>query len=222
MSAFLEQMEKLDQFVKGQNVFEDTSRELRKNAVSVIQIRETLLSHEESYSTSLFSLISEWNFSFRERLNIYSTPKLNMVTSVEKLIDGSFLLTDPSRRLLLEGFLDKRSVKTGRRKRYRFYLFSDVLLYALKSDGQHYNIREEFPLHHVKVVDWFPPATPNKIDRATTFQVYHPRKSFHVICESREEKQTWIHAIRGAIQAEFERKASVEACRAAVVDHRYG
>lgn len=90
--------------------------------------------------------IQEWMESLQSSLLVDVKNRYKMTENVDLLIDGDFLLEDPSRFFLRSGNLLKKSGRTGRLKDYRFFLFSDVLLYAKsEKDGQNnrYKIHEE-------------------------------------------------------------------------------
>jgi PH domain len=139
--------------------------------------------------------------------------KVGMAAAITEIIDGSFLLQDPTRSYVRSGNLIKKSGRTGRQTEYRFYLFSDVLLYASKNNDNSYKIHEELPLHLMKIVDWFLPLSSNK---HCMFEVHHPRKRFQVICSTHEERKAWVDDIRTAITNEMDRKMKVEAARLSI------
>jgi hypothetical protein len=134
--------------------------------------------------------------------------------AVEKLQHGEHLLNDPGRLFIRQGNLLKRANRSGRCVEYRFFLFSDMLIYAKKIGGSsQYHIHEELPLILMKVVDWFPPDLKKESKRA--FQIFHPRKNLLVLCASKEERASWVNAIRTAVDQELERKVAIEAARMA-------
>ena len=64
-----------------------------------------------------------------------------------RIRNGDILLNDPSRIFVREGDLIKRHQLAGRSSTYRFFLFSDVLVYAHKSPAQgDYKVHEEVSL----------------------------------------------------------------------------
>lgn len=114
--------------------------------------------------------------------------KLGMKAAVRQLQNGDYLMNDPTRVFLRQGDLLKRANRSGRNCEYRFFLFSDVLLYAKQipatgSDNSNkqtlYKIHEELPLILMKIVDWFPrdhhhhhhgSSTPARRRKDTSFQ----------------------------------------------------
>ena len=134
--------------------------------------------------------------------------KLEIMKEVASRIrNGSILLNDPSRTFVREGDLIKRHQLVGRSSTYRFFLFSDVLVYAHKSQGGDYKVHEELPLLRMKVED---PSTSSK---QNCFYIHHPNKSFLVVASSKAEQQEWIDDIENAIRSEVKRKAKVEKSR---------
>jgi len=129
--------------------------------------------------------------------------------------NAEFLLNDPTRCFLREGNILKRTNRSGRDVEYRFFLFSDVLIYAKKnprSSPTKYRIHEELPLILMKVVDWFAPEL-RKDESKRAIQIYHPRKKFLVLCSTSEERKSWVADIREAINKELERKVAFEIAR---------
>jgi hypothetical protein len=111
----------------------------------------------------------------------------------------------------------KRSNRSGRCTEYRFFLFSDVLIYAKKIPGsEKYRIHEELPLILMKVVDWFPPEMKKESKRA--IQIFHPRKKFLAFCSSIEERRSWVADLRESINKELERKVAIEGARKAAAN----
>jgi Sec7 domain/PH domain len=157
--------------------------------------------------------IHEWVQSLKSALRVDVRYKVEMTEAVAELVDADFLLQDPARAFLQSGNLLKKSGRTGRTTMYRFYLFSDVLLYASKTSGGRYKIHEELPVHLMKIVDWFPPSQKN---RKVLFEIHHPRKTFQVICLTEESRKSWVENIRASILVEMERKMMMEAARLSV------
>jgi Sec7 domain len=177
---------------------------------------------------SILSLVQSLQVAIRSDV----PNKVGMAAAITEIIDGAFLLHDPSRFYIRSGNLIKKSARTGRQIEYRFYLFSDTLLYASKhtdsSTCNKYKIHEELPLHLMKVVDWFPPDNSNIRGSSrnkkttgggsgnTTFEIHHPRKRLQVLCSSLQERKTWVEDIRRAISSEIDRKVKVEQARLSI------
>ncbi|KAL3925220.1 MAG: hypothetical protein SGILL_000556 [Bacillariaceae sp.] len=137
--------------------------------------------------------------------------------AVRQLENAEFLLNDPNRSFVRQGVMSKRANRTGRCVDYRFFLFSDVLIYAKKIPGSDkFRIHEELPLILMKVVDWFPPE--QKKESKLGIQIYHPRKKILVLCTSTEERKSWVTAIRESIDKELARKVAIEGARKAAAN----
>eukprot|EP00535_Pseudo-nitzschia_heimii_P010479 CAMPEP_0197194342 /NCGR_PEP_ID=MMETSP1423-20130617/29079_1 /TAXON_ID=476441 /ORGANISM="Pseudo-nitzschia heimii, Strain UNC1101" /LENGTH=171 /DNA_ID=CAMNT_0042647757 /DNA_START=28 /DNA_END=539 /DNA_ORIENTATION=+ len=146
-----------------------------------------------------------------------------------RIENAEYLSNDPTRRFLREGYVTKRSNRSRRDVEYRFFLFSDLLIYAKKVKPSHsrsrsslqspaqYRIHEELPLILMKVVDWFPPDL-KKEDSKRAIQFYHPRKNFFVLCSDHEERKSWVTDIRQAIDKELERRVAIETARKAAAN----
>jgi hypothetical protein len=130
-----------------------------------------------------------------------------MTRAVAEIKNSDFLWSDPTRAFLRSGELIKKLARTGRSTKYRFYQFSDVLLYSKESNGL-YKIHEELPLHFMKILDWFPLSQRNRL---CMFEVLHPRHKFQVVCPSEDDRKSWVQAIRGAVHQQVERKMKTEA-----------
>jgi hypothetical protein len=156
--------------------------------------------------------IHDWITALKSALLDDAQNKITMQAVVRQLKDCDSLLQDPARAFRRAGNLLKKSARTGRSITYRFYLFSDVLLYAKQDPDGRFVVHEELPLHLLKVVDWFPPSNKN---RKVMFEVSHPRKSFFVLCSSAKERKSWVKDIKGAVQLEMDRKMKIEAARLA-------
>jgi len=138
---------------------------------------------------------------------VVDNKKMGLMKHVASRIrNGDILLNDPSRIFIREGDLIKRH-QAGRSSTYRFFLFSDVLVYAHKSSQGDYKVHEELPLHLMKVEDGGRGKTTDG------FYIHHPSKSFFVVAASLGEKQQWIYDINESIQLEVKRKAKVEKSR---------
>jgi PH domain len=130
---------------------------------------------------------------------------------------GKQVSTHPTRTFVRQGDMLKKSNRSGRCVEYRFYLFSDVLIYAKKqSSFQKFRIHEELPLILMKVVDWFPPD--QKKEARLGIQFYHPRKKFVAFCSSQDERKSWVSDIRKSIDKELERKVAIEGARKAAAN----
>ncbi len=129
-----------------------------------------------------------------------------------RIRNGEILLNNPSRTFIREGNLTKRHQLAGRSTIYRFFLFSDTLVYAHKSSHGDYKVHEELPLHLMKIVE-------NKSAASTvssrSFYIHHPNKSFLVVASSEADKKQWFSDIARSIEREIKRKARIESARKA-------
>lgn len=157
--------------------------------------------------------IYDWMVSLKVALQVDVENKVGMTAAVRQLKGADYLLQDPARSFLRAGDMLKKSSRTGRSTQYRFYLFSDLLLYAKREPDGRFKIHEELPLHLLKVIDWFPPSQKN---RNLMFEVNHPRKTFYVLCQGSDERKSWVADLKGAVTLEMDRKMKVEAARMAV------
>jgi hypothetical protein len=150
--------------------------------------------------------------------------------AVRQLESAEFLLNDPNRAFVRAGDLLKRANRSGRTVEYRFFLFSDILIYARKIPGGSssssssssspssgkYRIHEELPLILMKVVDWFPPEM--RKESKVGIQIYHPRKKVLILCADHEERKMWVTDLRKSIDKELERKVTIEGARKAAAN----
>ena len=139
--------------------------------------------------------------------------KMSMTAVVRQIKGGEYLAQDPSRSFIRAEDLVKKSSRTGKSTTYRFFLFSDVLLYAKADSDGRFKIHEELPLHLLKIIDWFPPS--QKL-RDVMLEINHPRKSFFVICPSLEQRVSWVNQLKEAVGLEMDRKMKVEHARMAI------
>lgn len=134
--------------------------------------------------------------------------------AVRCLANAEYLLNDPTRTFLRTSNLYKRSNRSGRFVEYRFFLFSDTLIYAKKiPQSPKFKIHEELPLLLMKVVDVFTPHLTKESKMG--IQIYHPRKNIMVLCSSKEERGSWASSIRTAIAQEVARQVSLQTARKA-------
>lgn len=130
-----------------------------------------------------------------------------------RIRNGEILLNDPTRTFVREGDLTKKHQLAGRSSIYRFFLFSDVLVYAHKSAEGDYKVHEELPLHLMKVEEYDGNGTTKA--KKCSFHIHHPNKSFLAVAPNPSEKQSWVDDIRESIVREVKRKARIEGARKA-------
>jgi len=96
-----------------------------------------------------------------------------------------------------EGTLTKQSSTSGRLIEYRFFLFSDHMLYS------HYSsITSEYKVHtSLSLIDMEVSDRASEDPSFCSFTVTHPSKSFIIIAENVDLKYAWLSDIERAIQA---------------------
>ncbi|TFJ87318.1 hypothetical protein NSK_001650 [Nannochloropsis salina CCMP1776] len=110
--------------------------------------------------------------------------------AVAKRIEARAKLLEGSRRFLREGELVKKC-RSGKRKLYTFFLFSDQLLYTHRGFAGEFKVHQQLLLSLTKVS--------NVEDRRNcSFQIHHPQKSFVVVADSPEMKRVWMRDIQEA------------------------
>lgn len=145
-----------------------------------------------------------------KQLHSVDDVKLKTMKQVASRIrNGDILLNDTSRCFVREGDLVKRHQLAARSSTYRFFLFSDVLVYAHLSKVGDYKIHEELPLHLMKIED----ECPNSSTKHISFHIHHPNKSFSVTCTNVTEKNEWMDEISTSIRREIKRKTKIERSR---------
>eukprot|EP00980_Cylindrotheca_fusiformis_P029548 scaffold23505_cov119-Cylindrotheca_fusiformis.AAC.7 len=213
--AFLAQLGRLKQLKRAI----DSPADLIKTEARIPEDDERCQSLEQSCISSdkgkLESLgqINQLVHDLSTRVKTDSANRDAMKTAVAQLKGGDSLLSDPTRSFIRLGDLVKQANTTGRYVDYRFFLFSDILIYAKRiPKTKLYKVHEGLPLLQMKIVDWFPPETK---DGSRTFQVFHPLKKVMVLCEHDDERRSWVASLRTAIENELHRNVAIEAARMA-------
>lgn len=210
-SAFLAQFVRLCLFGEQMRGLQGSDMAMRAQQLKWFEELDKLCGGPVESKLEVLRRIKAWVMKLKTTLRIDSRNKSEMHNAVAELINADFLLNDPARTFLQSGILVKKSNRTGRPIEYKFFLFSDLLLYASKQEDGNFKIHEEMPLHLMKVVDWFPAE---QRGRELMFQIHHPRKTFTVVCPTKESRRSWVQDIRAAVMVEMERKMTVEAARA--------
>ena len=110
-------------------------------------------------------------------------------------------ITDANRFIILEADLKKMNNKDGKFVQYRFFLFSDLLVYA------HHGFTSYKVHHQLSLEDIAVNGIVAGDDTGCCFSVTHPVKSFIVSCSSITQKQQWYGAIKEASEAAISRKS---------------
>ena len=195
LSAFLDQLGRLKSFLETQQGkwgIPKSTHSFRDAPWYVTALRASEAAIAGSKLQGLRIIHQEITNMRSSLLGIVQT-KAGMLEAVEQLKDSQYLYQNPRRSFRKSGKLLKRSTRTGRTSHCWLFLFSDLLLYAKRNDSGDLEIHEEYLVHLIKIVDWFPPSQGG---RSNQFEVHHPSKSFQVICSSEEEKKAWVEAIR--------------------------
>lgn len=168
----------------------------------------------ENQKVTALEQIDELMRGLEGPLQVDSQARKQMSRVVRRIRDGQFLLTDPIRAFVKEGYLMKRSHRMGRAvTKYHFFLFSDLLVYAkpgpvAPGEEMYYTIHEVLSLHLMKITDWYPNS---KKHTDKNFTIHHPRKSFTVICATVQERKEWVTTVRRSIQEAHQRASFLEA-----------
>lgn len=133
----------------------------------------------------------------------------NMLKVAKKFMDYKELgLIQPGRKIIMEGNMLKVCRKENKKR--RFFLFSDLFLYAtpsLKGAGDKFEIMNQFPLIEMVAVKDLPDQ-PEKGQR-NILQVVCETKSFNVLIETAEEKEKWMQAMKVAIDTVRDKSKSL-------------
>lgn len=145
-------------------------------------------------STNIIEVINEVHHltaSMKER--IAQRNDFEQMLAVQKRFEGGVAIMEPGRKLVREGDLLKRMSNKKHRK-YRFFLFNDLLIYASQRSltSTKYHVHQMLPLQTMQVRE----------ARGTfAFEVRHPRKSFVVQAFSEQEKFVWMRDIMRHVES---------------------
>ena len=155
--------------------------------------------------------IKKLTLELRRAMHIDTRLNRAMHQVTRRIRNGEILLSDPTRSFVREGDLLKRCNRSGRYVLYRFFLFSDVLIYSHKSSNRgDYKIHAELPLYLMKITH----VANRKGDKKQhCFQIQHPKKSFLVCAPTAEAKTRWMEDIATVMSGSLNRKAGVHGAR---------
>ena len=106
------------------------------------------------------------------------------------------------RVLMKEGVL-VRHTHTGREKKYRFFLFNDLFLYASGGGRSKLKVHNYLPLDTMTVRE---APQDNELDASVSFLIESPVKSFAISASTPSKKRSWMEAIEHACrQQEIDR-----------------
>jgi len=114
----------------------------------------------------------------------------NIKAVSRRIRNGSYLFATKSRVFIYEGDLTK-ICRSGVKRSYHFFLFSDCLIYAHLSNLRDYKVHGDLPLWLMKISD--------ENETELSFKIFHPVKSFTVLAASLDEKKFWMNEINQAI-----------------------
>mmetsp|Transcript_4124 Transcript_4124/g.8586 ORF Transcript_4124/g.8586 Transcript_4124/m.8586 type:complete len:2013 (+) Transcript_4124:605-6643(+) len=114
----------------------------------------------------------------------------NIKAVSRRIRNGSYLFATKSRVFIYEGDLTK-ICRSGIKRSYHFFLFSDCLIYAHLSNLRDFKIHGDLPLWLMKISD--------ENETELSFKIFHPVKSFTVLAASLDEKKFWMNEINQAI-----------------------
>lgn len=134
----------------------------------------------------------------RMKDSIFQVTHHELTLSVASKIEKKARVLDNNTFFVREGDLAKQN-HTGKYVTYRFFLFSDTLLYAHQSMSGEYKVHRQLNLTSLHVFD---------TEHPTTFYIDHPSKSFYLMAESSDAKYTWIRDL----------EQTADACRKRDVD----
>lgn len=149
--------------------------------------------------------------SIEEMKNIaqYINESIQMNENRKKVIDihnslvslpPDLNLVEPHRIFVLQSVLTKVCRKQP--KKFTFFLFSDVLLYADQSLGDRYRVHHVFYLSKCRFIDK---------GLANTFDIVSEKKSFAVVTKDSEEKDAWLSKLDHQVRQIRTRRASLQA-----------
>lgn len=119
---------------------------------------------------------------------------------IQKKFLENVQIIEAGRYLIKEGELTKICRKDN--KKFAFWLFSDLLLYAKEMPGNRYTRNRSFPLVSVSVSD-IKDDSSKKL--ANAFQIASSKKSFIVYTSTPEEKESWLKEIHQCLEIIDER-----------------
>eukprot|EP00595_Chromulina_sp_UTEXLB2642_P001168 CAMPEP_0196764042 /NCGR_PEP_ID=MMETSP1095-20130614/5284_1 /TAXON_ID=96789 ORGANISM="Chromulina nebulosa, Strain UTEXLB2642" /NCGR_SAMPLE_ID=MMETSP1095 /ASSEMBLY_ACC=CAM_ASM_000446 /LENGTH=1536 /DNA_ID=CAMNT_0042118611 /DNA_START=710 /DNA_END=5320 /DNA_ORIENTATION=- len=115
--------------------------------------------------------------------SIQEIKNYEMTRTVAAKIEKKARVLENNTFFVREGDLTKKN-RSGRLQPYRFFLFSDHLMYAHMTMSNEYKVHESLPLASMNVSGYQ--------DDPAAFYVEHPTKSFIVIADSIASQEAWL------------------------------
>lgn len=126
------------------------------------------------------------------------------IMQIQKKFSGKVNLLQPGRRFIKEGILIKTCRKT--KKPRMFWLFSDLLVYAIPQVANIYTLRYQIPMYSTLLED-----VPDDEKKGTKFAflIKSKLKSFQVTATSQVEKVEWLIALNQCSQESLQKHVSI-------------
>uniref|UniRef100_A0A7S2RQG1 SEC7 domain-containing protein n=1 Tax=Mucochytrium quahogii TaxID=96639 RepID=A0A7S2RQG1_9STRA len=117
----------------------------------------------------------------------------DQLVAIQKRLEGGCCIVQYGRRFVREGVLLKRC-RNNKFRKYYFFLFSDILLYASPKtlSTTKFHIHQVLELHTMKV---------RKTSARLGFEIQHPRKLFAVQALNDLDMHSWIRDIKNEIES---------------------
>jgi len=119
------------------------------------------------------------------------------MTRVQQFLSKQCHILVPSRRIVRRGMMIRRtSGWTAKDKQYIFFLFNDILLWALKTGA----LKNVVILRECEVMET--DSLENKNRKFRVESIGHKNKVLHLECETERQRNEWFNAIKTAISRE--------------------
>mmetsp|Transcript_2724 Transcript_2724/g.3747 ORF Transcript_2724/g.3747 Transcript_2724/m.3747 type:complete len:313 (-) Transcript_2724:154-1092(-) len=212
LNAFLAQLARVKLFVERREEFLLSPPDARFTKEEwFVELQEWLADETGRGTLLALDRLNDIMDELDDALHVDAEHRRDMNRVARRIREGHELLNDPTRFFVKEGDLIKKSRKLGRQTKYRFFLFSDILIYSKHIPGTNeFKIHDELPLHCLKLVDWFPSKNGSN-KHSNSFEIHHPRKSFWVVCSSERERMDWVATIRSTCEEHSRRLAQLTA-----------
>jgi len=201
--AFIRQVTKFRELLQSLDSRENSKSKIKGNSNSFVKSSDAWYDNvEKSTAKTAIPIVAEVHGVVTELKDVVRRCARREATKhVFARIENKAGLSDANRFIILEADLKKMTNKNGKFVNYRFFLFSDLLVYAHHGFTS-FKVHQQLTLEETAV---------NGIvagdETGCCFSVFHPSKSFIVSCSSVAEKQKWYCAIKDASEAAINRKS---------------